>query len=364
MLDNFVIQDRGGFIYNSPVPNLTVQTAHSLGEFDPADWDALSAGRPFQSYRWYKFGERVMADCPLTVIVIRNGDKPLARATFWLVRNEPLPLPAGLRSGFRYFLQNHPLLICRSPLSDSSGLVLADGFGKEAKHLLLTAAQEELRRQHASFLLFDFMDAARDTWPGNFKKLVVSDPGTSLDVTWSDFDSYLSAGNKKDRQHYKRSLREAEAQGLKLNRRGTVENVDAALHLIGNVSRKFGSAPSPWMPDLVENLQMVNSTWLEVRRGDELVGCGALVRDNGTQLATALGLAVNIPYAYFLLVYTTIQEAIEHGMKTIRLGSGAYDVKRRLGFKLEDNNHIILMGAGQFSRGVTRLASWMMGDYQ
>jgi hypothetical protein len=335
-----------------------------MNEFDSSEWDSMSNGRPFQSYRWYKFGERVMADCPLTVLVVRNGDKPVARATLWLVRNEPLPLPAGLRIGFRYFLQNHPLLICRSPLSDSSGLIFADESDEEAKRLLWIAAQEELRRQHASFLLFDFMDAARDTWPGNFKRLVISDPGTRLDVTWPDFASYLSAGNKKDRQHYKRSLREAEAQGLKLNRRGTVENVDAALHLIGNVSRKFGSTPSPWAPGLMKNLPMVDSTWLEVRRGDELVGCGALVRDNGTQLATALGLAVNIPYAYFLLVYTTIQEAIERGMKTIRLGSGAYDVKRRLGFKLEDNNHIILMGAGQFSRGVARLASWMMGDYQ
>ena len=34
----------------------TVQVYRSIAEFSPADWDALSAGRPFQSHRWYSFG--------------------------------------------------------------------------------------------------------------------------------------------------------------------------------------------------------------------------------------------------------------------------------------------------------------------
>jgi len=346
------------------VRNLTVQTAHSLCDFDPADWDSLSAGHPFQSYRWHRFGERIMTDSPLTVLIVRAGNKPVARAVLWLIRNEPLPLPAGLRAGFRYFLQHHPLLICRSPLSDSSGLILADDSDEEARRLLLIAAQEELKSQGASFLLFDFMDADQNIWPDNFRKLTVADPGTFMEVVWPDFESYLEAGNKKDRQHHKRSLRKAEEYGLKLSRHSTVEDVEGALYLIRNVSRKFGSSPNPWARDLLENLQMIDSTWLEVRQGSELVGCGALVRDNGVQLATALGLSEGIPYAYFLLVYATIQEAIEHNMKAIRLGSGAYDAKRRLGFKLEDNNHVILSGAGSFSKGVVRMASWIMRDNQ
>ncbi|HEY9153031.1 MAG TPA: GNAT family N-acetyltransferase [Anaerolineales bacterium] len=342
------------------MPDLIVEIVRSLHDFDPVKWDSFSAGRAFQSYRWYQFGERVMGDCPLTILLVRNGDRLVARATLWLIQNEPLPLPIGLRVGFRYFLQNHPLLICRSPLSDSNGLILADNLDQESKRLLQMAAQDELKRQHASFLLFDFMNAIENAWPEHFKEVIVADPGTIMNLTWQDFDSYLDAGNKKDRQHYKRTLHKAEELGLKLSRRSTVADVEEALRLIRNVSRKFGSTPNPWMRGMLENLQMIDSTWLEVRRGNALVGCGALVRDNDTLLATALGLAEDIPYAYFLLIYATIQDALEHRMKAIRLGSGAYDVKRRLGFKLEDNNHVILTGAGPLSKGVTRLASWMM----
>jgi hypothetical protein len=67
------------------------------------------------------------------------------------------------------------------------------------------------------------------------------------------------------------------------------------------------------------------------------------------------GLSEGIPYAYFLLIYATIQEAIEHNMKAIRLESGAYNLKRRLGFKLEDNNHTVLSGAGLLFKILTRL---------
>ena len=342
--------------------NFTLQVAHSLCEFNSDEWDSLSASLPFQSYRWCQLGERILADCQLTILLVRDQDKPLARATLWLVRDEPLPLPAALRTGFRYYLQNHPLLICRSPLSDSSGLILTDNSNQEAKHALITAAQNELKIQHASFLLFDFLDSAQNNWPNNFKKLIIADPGTFMEINWHDFESYLDAGDKKDRQHYKRIQNKSKEYGLELTYHHNVADIERASQLIQNVSDRFSSAPNPWMRGLLENLQMVDSTWLEVHQGGELVGCGALVRDNGVQLSTALGLAKDVPYAYFLLVYAAIQQAIEHQIKTIRFGSGAYDVKRRLGFKLEDNNHIVLTANHALSKGIMRLASWILKE--
>ena len=37
-----------------------------------------------------------------------------------------------------------------------------------------------------------------------------------MPIEWESFEAYLKAGNKKDRQHYKNSLREAEENGLVL----------------------------------------------------------------------------------------------------------------------------------------------------
>ena len=100
------------------------------------------------------------------------------------------------------------------------------------------------------------------------------------------------------------------------------------------------------MRGLLENFSMLDGTWLEIHKDNELVGCGAVVRDNKFQLATAIGLEDDVPGGYFLLLYTALQEAFEHNVRLVRFGSGAYDVKRRLGFHLEDTNHAMVTMAG------------------
>ena len=60
--------------------NLSIKTASSIHEIDPKAWDHLSDGRPFQSYRWYAYGECVMRDCPPVYLLAYNGDELIARA--------------------------------------------------------------------------------------------------------------------------------------------------------------------------------------------------------------------------------------------------------------------------------------------
>jgi len=81
-----------------------------------------------------------------------------------------------------------------------------------------------------------------------------------------------------------------------------------------------------------------------------------LLEDNGVMLAAALGLAEDVQYSYFSLVYGCLQQAIARRVKTLRLGSGAYDVKRRLGFALEANNHTAIAAR---SPVLNRFARWM-----
>jgi CelD/BcsL family acetyltransferase involved in cellulose biosynthesis len=78
------------------------------------------------------------------------------------------------------------------------------------------------------------------------------------------------------------------------------------------------------------------------------------VRDNQFQMATGLGLEDDVPGGYFLLLYTALQEAFEHNIRLVRFGTGAYDVKRRLGFHLEDTNHAMVTMASFKSRASKR----------
>lgn len=341
--------------------DLDIKVYNSIQEIAPEVWDGIAAGRGFQSHRWYTFGERAMADSQPTYLIAYNGAQAVAGAAFFKVHNEPLPLPSVARQFMASILRQRPLLICRSPLADTSALLLPGG---ELRDLALTAlanaAQEQFKKQKCSFLVFDFLLTEQLKYPGwtpGLEPITVSEPGTYMPMEWESFETYLEAGNKKDRQHYKKSVKEAEEAGLVLTRNTTISDIDAALQLIRNVSIWHGSAVNPWMRGLLENFSMIDGTWLELRKEGKLVGCGAVVRDNKFQLATALGLEDDVPGGYFYLLYAALQEAFVHNIRLVRFGTGAYDVKRRLGFHLEDTNHAMVAFAGFPARAAKKLAS-------
>ncbi len=337
--------------------DLKVEVFHSINEIKPEIWNRIVSGRGFQSHNWYQFGERAMADAKPTYLLAWEGDTPVAGAALFKVHNEPLPLPAIAREFMASIFKHRPLLICRSPLADTSALLLpGEPLRDVALVALAQAAREQFKKQKCSFLLFDYLltEQLRYGWPKGFEPLTVSEPGTYMPMEWQTFEEYLESGNKKDRQHYKKSIKEAEENGLVLSKHRKVSEIDKALELIRNVSIWHGSAPNPWMRGLLENFSMVDGTWLELRKEGKLVGCGAVVRDNQFQLATALGLEDDVPGGYFYLLYAAMQEAFEHKIRLVRFGTGAYDVKRRLGFHLEDTNHAMVTMAAFNTRSSKR----------
>ncbi len=340
---------------------LNVKAYKSIKEIDPEVWDEIVAGRGFQSHKWYTFGERAMADCPATYLLAWDGDKAIASAALFRIRNEPLPLPKVARQFMASVLKRRPLLVCRSPLADTSAMLLpGEPLRDDALVALAKAAQEEFKKQRCSFLVFDYLLTEQlkyPSWPSGFEPITVSEPGTYMPIEWESFEAYLDAGNKKDRQHYKKTLREAENNGIVLTRHTSVSDVKTALTLIENVSIWHGSAPNPWARGLLENFSMIDGTWLEIHREDKLVGCGAVVRDNRFQLSTALGLEDDVPGGYFLLLYAALEEAFKHNARLVRFGSGAYDVKRRLGLHLENTNHAMISMAGFTTRAKKELTA-------
>jgi predicted N-acyltransferase len=180
---------------------LTIKTASSIQEIDPETWTRLSHGQPFQSHRWYAYGEQVMKDCPPVYILAYQGDELVARAAFWLVRNEPIPkMPRAFRKTAKNLVKHWPPLICRSPLANVTGLILADRSDSDAilKALAQTAVTEAASRG-ASFTVFDYLGEAETTnWPRPYEALQFSDAGTVMQNHWNSLEEYLSASiNKK-----------------------------------------------------------------------------------------------------------------------------------------------------------------------
>lgn len=302
-----------------------------------------------------------MADCLPVYLLAYADDKLVARACLWLVRNEPLPLkaPAFLKTLVSALINRWPLLICRSPMANASGLILPNDTRREPiLSALANAALVSGKQLGASIILFDFLNAANaQGWPSDYVTTKLPSPGTVMENRWKTMEEYLAHGGKKDRQHYKRSLREAEKLGIQLTRQRTVPDVDGALKLIRNVERRYSSPPNPWTRNLLENIELTNGTWLEAHIGKKLVGCGLLLEDNGAQITTALGLEEGANYVYFLLIYASLEDAFEKQVRLLRWGTGAYEVKERLGFKLEQDNFVTVCGTNCLTNLFSRLAA-------
>lgn len=339
--------------------NLSVKTASSIHEMDAQLWNQLSAGKPFQSYEWYVYGEQVMSDCQPVYLLAYDGDTLVARASLWLMRNEPVPKMLGRwRKVAAAIFRRWPLLICRSPLSYSTGLVFGDDsrrqdvlseFAKTALHVA--------KKQRASFVIFDYLNKANiHDWPTYFSAMADIDPGTIMENRWMSMDNYLDSGNKKDRQHYKRVVREAGRLGITIHRHSSGENIHESLPLIRNVEQDHGALPNPWVHKMLEHMQMVRSSFLTARIDNQLVGCGLIFEDNEAQMTSMLGLAKDVPYVYFMLVYESLKLAFERKVRLLRWGSGAYDVKQRLGFSLEDNGSLVFAALNPY---VQKALHWL-----
>ena len=337
-----------------------IQVVHGVDEVGQAVWEKLGRGQPFASYRWYRFGETVMDDSmPVYIILAQNGE-PVARATFWVIRNEPLPISwRPVRGSLQAVLRHWPLFICRSPLSNSSGLILPEPpLRGPALEAIKRAAMEEAKKQRASFLVFDFMEEEQthwSEWARPFTPYTVTDPGTRMEMKWANFDQYLGHLSQKARKHYRQYIREAEEVGIRLTRHEQVPDIKSALALVQDVEKRHDSTPSPWTSGMLENAGLVGGVWLTASVNDRLVGCELVLDDNGTQMVTALGLAQDFRHAYFLLGYADIQYAIERGIHILRWGSGAYEAKRQAGFEMEKNNSIVFCGASPLLSQVARL---------
>jgi len=345
----------------APNPKLEARIAHGVSEIGAEAWDQLSQGRPFQSYRWYAFGERAMSDCRPCYIVLSHAGEPIARATFWLIRNEPLPVQGPARIMLQAIVKRWPLFVCRSPLSNSSGLILPEAsLREEALAALSDLALQQARSLRASFVIFDYLERGavqREKWPAGFAAQTVNDPGSMLRLVWPDFESYLASLSPKTRKNYRRYCRDAESRRLRISFHPQPVRLQEAGILIRNIERRYREVSNPWQMSSLENFPMVGGRMITAEIDGGLVGCELLLGDGDELLVTALGLDHSVPNTYFSLNYADIRAALEAGARVLHWGSGIFDVKRRLGFQPEYNDSTVSCGTGFISGLIVRMAS-------
>lgn len=341
--------------------SLQVQVAHSVQEIGQEAWDRLAGDRPFARYRWQRFGERVLADNLPVYVVVWRRDEPVAGATFWLRHNEPVPLSSWLlRGGVARLMRRWPLLICQAPVADAPGLLLPEPpLRDEALGLIARQAAREARRLGASFSVFVYLDPAESRlpgWPANFGAADLPEPGTYLSIAWPTFKDYVAHLSKSMRKDYRRHNNRAADLGVQVSCGESVADLDGAVALIRNVERHHGSTPNPWARAALQHAAMVDAAWLRAEVDGRLVGCGLVLGDGSAYTLRFLGLDYEVQYVYFQLLYAAIRWVVERGGRVLFGGAGGYEIKRRLGFELEDRTWAVFRGRGAL---LGRLGAWL-----
>jgi hypothetical protein len=342
---------------------LDVQIVHCADEVGREAWDRLSAGRPYGSFDWYRFGEKAMGYAKPIYILVTVSGEPVARATFWLTGREVLPIPSAVASyALGLFFRRRPLLLCQSPPSGiaTSGLVLPSRPLRDAALRAIVEAVLAIGAEYkVSFCAFSYLEpweANLMAWPNSCLSTAVPGPGTRLTIAWPELDGYLAHLGKKQRYNFRRNCRLGTESGIVVSRHRTVQDVERALELHGNVNRRYGARTEPWVRGTLEHAGMADAVWLAAWRNDRLVGCELVLGDGGAWTVTILGLDYAERYVYYLLGWEDIRYAIERKGRNLRWGSESYAVKRRLGFHQETSNHLVVMGIGRWFEGLGR---WM-----
>jgi predicted N-acyltransferase len=205
-----------------------VEIIQRISEIEPEKWDYVARNYPLASYRWYEFGETVLADAVPLYILLSRHSEPLARATFWLLRHEPLPVPIKLvRSAMATAFRRWPLLMCRTPLTDISGLILPQdpALRDAALTTIAQIAREWGRQQGVSFIVFDYLHAGEFTLQV-FPCIEMAGPSTCLVNRWNNFDDYLKQLGSSARKDFNRHRNRAADLRLVVQAQNNVSNID------------------------------------------------------------------------------------------------------------------------------------------
>lgn len=311
----------------------------------PADWDSLNI--PFGTMRWLRLSERIVKDFRPIFVVLKNAaGHTVGGAVAHLTTHTGVTLTNKFGQWLVHaLLSTFPLLICQIPGWASGGLALpTDGPAKQAEALRLIRAAllREASASRAAFLVFGRLNPAQSALAHSTNQLgmVSMDAETVLHITWPDFETYtasLSASMRKDMRRHDNRARDL---GLRIEHtREFAQHSERLLELIQAVEGKHGSADSQiYRRDLFETLEQSlsdKSVMLLARIGDQVVGCGLLLEDQGVLRLAFLGRDTNLKYVYFQLFYEAIRHAITSHCRVVRAGTGAYDFKARLGFQNE-----------------------------
>jgi predicted N-acyltransferase len=209
-------------------------------------------------------------------------------------------------------------------------------------------------RERAPFLMVGDLSADQPLWQ-DLKRAGFREHSQwtdfSLQVDWASSSEYMASLPRDHRRKLGRVERQAERQGIWIERLQNVEQHESRLRaLVAEVLEHHGTHDA-YVADLLSRASTILADDLHVvaaLQAGEVIGCTILLQDRDAMIAKWIGLDYARTWGtatYRRLVLECVRLAIELGVRRLGLGPTAGQVKREFGaFEHERRSAITVIG--------------------
>ncbi len=327
----------------------SIEVASRIDRVDPEEWDGLCAGRPFSGHRWLRLGEEVMLDYEPRYLLLRREGRLEAGAVCAVQRHFHLSAyltNRHLRAAVGGLLARFPLLRCGVPISFQPGLLVRPGVPFSLVSALLQGIWDLAAEERAPWIGLYDLGVDDGAWPAlhaagyHVVKLL---PDACLELSQPSFEEHLARLSTKNRHELRRQRRRALEAGVKIDLfQLSPDNEARVRQLVSNVLYRHDQ-PDFYQPDLFSRALALlgdDMTLMAGWQGEHLVACGALLHDGDDLLLKWLGLDYSRTWnahTYHLIMTELVAHAFQLGVRRVRCGPTAYEVKERMGAALEEH---------------------------
>ncbi len=339
---------------------LRVETLDTIAAVSEADWDAVAGQNLFHTHRMQRVMEAHLRNYHPQYVLVYDRDQPIAVAIgavpppphFFAKKFPPwlLALFERVASSMLAFC-GVPLIVrldgvvLRSDVTDTPAVLAAilDAFDR------LTSWHKRLIQVYSSSQGADSLLHTEFLRRGYAAVPAVSYTGMAVGQ-WQSFDAYLQSLSSKRRIEIRRQMRKAAENGVTVRslRPHDVAALDEELYRFYSQNLAAHDITRPWLdegffPALRTHLPE-NAVLIVAHVQDQFAGFTLGLHDQHTIDYPMLGLntALAREYGvYFLMHYEMIRFAIDNGFRASYVGTMALDVKRRLGYRVNQRYYFL-----------------------
>ena len=339
---------------------MLVRIYSSITKVDKNEWEAVIGKNKLLSYDYLLHIERTMGrEYPCRYICVYRKEEMVVVAPVFTIdiKLDTLMEEGWLRSATRRLNAVFKragvitaLVVGSPPSSGNFGIGIKGDTSREKEiQVMVKAIKDVSRRGKTKLIIYKEVPSQFKEDYGQILKEEGSSfgndmPNNTLKIRWSDNEEFLASMRGKFRQAVKKSERKLMVEGIQVD---MVKEISSAFgnreyDMYSEVLNKSSSVFEKLTPGYFRQMDMVKSVaprLLTIKKDKKIIGF-FLICDSGEDEISAMFAGIDYRWnrdydVYFNLFHQTIIHAIKQGKTMISFGQNTYEVKGRIGCKVD-----------------------------